>query len=132
MKTVLRTMTLACTAIALAACALLAPLGKDDEARRAAKVTLAAYETTQQAILIYGRLPTCAPDVGPLCKDHDAWQKIKIVEKAASKSIAEATPVLNGSSADVGQLLTALRAIEAVKAAVVEAQVKLKAPKPAT
>lgn len=128
LRYVLNTMAAAYIAAALAACALLAPLGHDDEARRAAKITLAAYETTQQAILIYGRLPTCDAEAGVvrLCKDRDVWTRIKIVEKAASTAIAEATPVLNGTEVDAGQLVAALMAIENVKNAVGEAQTKLK------
>jgi len=128
MRLVLNTLAAAYIAAAVTACALLAPLGHDDEARRAAKVTLAAYETTQQAILIYGRLPTCDAEAGVvrLCKDRAVWTRIKVVEKAASAAIAEATPVLNGTTADAGQLVAALMAIENVKAAVGEAQTKLK------
>ena len=128
LRLVVNTMAAAYIAAALAACALLAPLGHDDEARRAAKITLAAYETTQQAILIYGRLPTCDPEAGVvrLCKDRAVWTRIKIVERTASAAIAEATPVLNGTDADAGQLIAALAAIENVKNAVREAQTKLK------
>lgn len=128
LRFVLNTMAAAYIAAALAACALLAPLGHDDEARRAAKITLAAYETTQRAIQIYGRLPTCDVEAGVvrLCKDRAVWTRIKIVEKAASAAIAEATPVLNGSEVDAGQLVAALLAIENVKDAVGEAQTKLK------
>jgi uncharacterized protein (UPF0548 family) len=128
MRPVVNTMAAACIAVALTACALLAPLGKDDEARRAAKVTLTAYEAAQQAILIYGRLPTCDPEAGliRLCKDRMVWTRIKAVEQAATKAIAEATPVLNGAEADSGQLVAALTAIENVRNAVGEAQTKLK------
>jgi hypothetical protein len=121
-------MAAAYVAAALAACALLAPLGREDEARRTAKITLAAYETTQQAILIYGRLPTCDQEAGVvrLCKDRVVWMRLKVVEKAASVAVAEATPVLNGSTVDAGQLVAALIAIENVKNAVSEAQAKLK------
>jgi uncharacterized protein (UPF0548 family) len=132
LRPVIVTMAAASFAVALAACALLAPLGKDDEARRAAKVTLAAYETTQQAILIYGRLPTCDAEAGLVrfCKDREVWTRIKVVEKAATTAIAEATPVLNGAEADAGQLVAALMAIENVKNAVGEAQTKLKGATP--
>jgi hypothetical protein len=128
LRPVVNTMAAACLAILMTACALLAPLGKDDEARRAAKVTLIAYEATQQAILIYGRLPTCDAEAGVvrLCKDREAWAKIKAAESAATKVIAEATPVLNGTTVDAGRLVAALAAVENVKAAVVEAQTKLK------
>lgn len=127
MRTIVNAQFAVALALALAACALLAPLGKDDEARRAAKVTLAAYEATQQAILIYGRLPTCGPSQpSRICKDQGVWTKIKIVEAAATKAIGEATPVLNGAEADAGQLVAALAAIENVKSAVKEAHTKLK------
>jgi len=128
MRTVINVQVAVFAAIALTACALLAPLGHDDEARRAAKVTLAAYETTQAAILIYGRLPTCDGEAGAirLCKQREVWAKIKIVEAAATRAIAEATPVLNGTQADAGQLVAALMAMENVKSAVQEAQTKLK------
>jgi uncharacterized protein (UPF0548 family) len=132
LRPVIVTMAAASFAVALAACALLAPLGKDDEARRAARVTLAAYETTQQAILIYGRLPTCDAEAGfvRFCKDREVWARIKVVEKAATTAVAEATPVLNGTEADAGQLVAALMAIENVKSAVGEAQTKLKGATP--
>jgi hypothetical protein len=128
MRTVINIQLAVFAAIGLTACALLAPLGRDDEARRAAKITLAAYETTQQAILIYGRLPNCDAEAGAvrLCKQRAVWAKIKIVEAAATHAIAEATPVLNGTEADAGQLVAALMAIENVKTAVTEAQTKLK------
>lgn len=132
LRPVVNTMAAAWLAVVLTACALLAPLGKDDEARRAAKVTLAAYETTQQAILIYGRLPTCDAEAGVirLCKDRALWARIKTVEKAATTAIAEATPVLNGAQVDAGQLVGALMAIENVKTAVQEAQANLKGATP--
>ena len=128
LRPVINTLLAASLGVALVACALLAPLGADDEARRTARVTLAAYETTQQAILIYGRLPTCDAEAGlvRLCKDRELWSRIKIVERTATTAIAEATPVLNGTEADAGQLVAALVAIENVKKAVGEAQLKLK------
>ena len=128
MRAILNTLMASCLAVGLTACALLQPLGHDDEARRAAKVTLTAYEATQQAILIYGRLPTCdvEADFVRLCKNRATWTRIKTVEAAATKAIAAAAPVLNGSEVDAGQLLAALVAIEDVKAAVVTAQRELR------
>lgn len=128
MRAIMNTLTASCVAVGLSACALLQPLGHDDDARRAAMVTLTAYEATQQAILIYGRLPTCDAEAGiiRLCKDRVTWTRIKTVEAAATKAIAAATPVLNGSEADGGQLVAALIAIEDVKSAVVAAQRQLK------
>ncbi len=132
MKHIVTTLAASTIAVMLAACALLQPLNADGEARRAAKVTLTAYEATQQAILIYARLPACeAPAaVAPLCRDAKLWAKIKTVEVAATKAIAAATPVLNGDEADAGQLVAALIAIESVKSAITEAQTKLKGQTP--
>ena len=127
LRRVVRTMIAASGAVMLTACALLTPLARDDDAR-AAKVTLAAYETTQQAILIYGRLPTCDAEAGlvRLCKDRAVWTRIKIVEAAASTAIARATPVLSGTEVDAGQIVAALSAIADVGDAIGEAQGKLK------
>lgn len=130
MRTILRTLFAASILTAVAACALLQPMRVDD-ARRAAHITLTAYEALQQAVLIYGRLPTCdvEADLIRLCKDRGLWRKIKIVEAAATKTIAEATPVLNGDVVDTGQLVAAAVAIGEVKRAVVDAQVHLKEDK---
>jgi hypothetical protein len=119
-------MVLSTLAVLIGACALLAPLGKDDEARRAARITLSAYETTQQALLIYGRLPSCGPlEPSKICKDPIVWSRLKVVEAAATRAIAEATPVLNGAQVDAGQLAAALAAIDNVKKAVRDAQASL-------
>ncbi len=128
MRGIVNTLLASSVAVGLTACALLQPLGRDDEARRAAKLTLAAYETTQQAILIYGRLPTCDAEAGVirLCKQRLLWSRIKIVDATATKAIAEATPVLNGTEVDAGQLVAALVAIENVKTAIARAQEQLK------
>lgn len=132
MKTILRAMAAASAAVLLSACALLAPMRADDDARYAANVTLTAYEATQQALLLYGRLPNCDPANGALrfCKRDRLWQKIKIVEAAASKSIYAALPVLNGTKADAGELVAAVTAIAKVTAAVREAQAALADPVP--
>ena len=65
-----------------------------------------------------------------LCRDQSLWTKIKTVEAAATKAIAEATPVLNGDRLDEGQLIAALMALENVKQAITEAQTKLKGETP--
>ncbi len=133
MRAVINVLGAAALALALTACALLAPFGQDDEARRAAKITLTAYETTQQAILIYGRLPTCSPlEASRICKDKGVWAKIKIAEAAATSAIAGSLPVLNGAQADAGQLVAALIAINNVREIVKEAQIKLAAPSAST
>ncbi len=132
MRTIVNTLAAAYIAVMLAACALLQPLGADDDARRTAKITLTAYEAAQQAILIYGSLPPCEAQtaVAPLCRDAKLWAKIKTVEAAATEAIASATPVLNGREADTGQLLAALVAIENVKSAIAQANAKLKGQTP--
>ena len=132
MRAVVNTLMASAIAVGLAACALLQPVGRDDDARRAAKVTLTAYEATQQAILIYGHLPACDPEAGVmrLCRDRATWTRIKVVEASATKAIAAATPVLNGSTADAGQLVAALIAVEEVKAAVTTAHRQLAGERP--
>ena len=132
MRRIINTFAAATIALALAACALLQPMGAADDARRAAKVTLTAYETAQQAILIYARLPLCdaKAGIGGLCRDRKLWTKIKAVEASATKAIAAATPVLNGTKADAGELIAALVAIDQVKAAIQEAQSTLNGAAP--
>jgi hypothetical protein len=132
MRTIVNTLAAAYIAVMLAACALLQPVGADDDARRAAKVTLTAYEAAQQAILIYGNLPPCEAQTAaaPLCRDAKLWARIKTVEAAATEAIASATPVLNGREADTGQLVAALVAIENVKSAIAQANAKLKGQTP--
>jgi hypothetical protein len=131
MKTILNAMAATFAAIALAACALLSPLGADDEVRYGAKVALAAYETTQQAILIYGRLPACdaEAEVVRFCRDRALWAKIKAAEKAAVEAIVAAEPVLNATAIDAGQIAKALAAIATVNAALREAQAQIMGPR---
>lgn len=64
------------------------------------------------------------------CRDAKLWTKIKTVEAAATKAILAATPVLSAKTADTGQLVAALIAIESVKQALAEAQTKLKGDAP--
>lgn len=133
MNTILRTLGLAATGVLLAACALLQPIGKDDDARKAARVALAAYETTQQAALIYGRLKPCDPDpksaFDRFCRNASVWAKIKAADKAAVTAIVAATPVLNAEKADAGELVAALAAIATVRQAVGEAVAQISGPK---
>ena len=92
MKTILHVLFAATTATMLTACALLQPL--DADTRRTARIVLTAYEATQQAILIYGRLPDCEAVATRLCKDRVHWQKIKTAEAAATQAIAQGTSIV--------------------------------------
>lgn len=133
MKTILQVMAATFAVIGLAACALLAPMKADGEARYAAKVALSAYEVTQRAALIYGNLNPCDPDPKSaferFCRDAKIWAKIKAADKAATTAINEAAPVLNAREVDTGQIVRALAAIATVKAAVDEALTQIKGPK---
>lgn len=133
MKTILRVMAATSVAVLLTACALLAPMRADDEARHGAKVALAAYELTQRAALIYGNLKPCDPDPKSaferICRDAKVWAKIKAADKAAVAAIVAATPVLNAETVDAGEIARALAAIATVKTAVDEALTQIKGPK---
>lgn len=123
MKTIVNTLIAAGVLVLATACALLAPLKLDDEARNAAAITLKAYSVMQQAILIYGRLPDCAaPPVTHICKRRDDWQRLQSAEKAATEAIAAAAPVLNANQLDTGELARALLAIDQVRTALARAQ----------
>lgn len=113
-------------AIVLAACTWMQPIEPVHDVRRNVKVALAAYEATQQAMIIYGRLPGCDHDAGVVkfCRDQASWNKIQIADKLAVRAINAATPVLSGEDRDDGQIIKALIAIDQVTAALREAQKK--------
>jgi hypothetical protein len=123
MKRITHTMLIVPTVIVAMAFGMASCAG-NQTAMTSAKVTLSAYETVQQGMIIYGSLETC-PKSKPICKDHELWQKIKAAELVATTAIVEATPVLNGTEADLGQALKAYEAIEKVREAFVEANVRL-------
>lgn len=112
--------------IGLTACTWMQPIEPVPDVRRNVKVALAAYEATQQAMIIYGRLPGCDADAGVVkfCRDQASWNKIQIADKLAVRAINAATPVLSGEDRDDGQIIKALIAIDQVTAALREAQKK--------
>lgn len=118
-----RALATMCMVVVLTACTTLA----DNDVRRKAKVALAAYEATQQAMLIYGHLPACDPASGVLrfCRDAVIWTKVKAADKIAVVAINQAAPVLQGEAIDAGQIIGALTAIENVKNVLREAQENL-------
>lgn len=112
--------------IGLTACTWMQPIEPTHDVRRNVKVALAAYEATQQAMIIYGRLPGCDQDAGVVkfCRDQASWNKIQIADKLAVRAINAAPPVLSGEDRDDGQIIKALIAIDQVTAALREAQKK--------
>jgi hypothetical protein len=130
MKSLVRINTLFVVALALSACAWFGPLEIGQDARRNAKVALTAYEATQQAMLIYGRLPGCDMETGVVrfCRDSGVWRKIKAADRLATAAITSAAPVLQGEAPDAGEVVAALSAIAQVQAALREAQDKLTGP----
>jgi len=122
--------TLTASALVVALAVGLVSCAGNQSALKTAKVTLSAYETAQQGMIIYGSLDTC-PKSKPICKDAKLWARIKAADLVATTAIAEATPVLNGTEADLGQVLKAYEAIEKVKDAFTEAKTKFNEPEPA-
>lgn len=123
MKLIVNVLIACTTAIMATACALLAPLDLDRDARRAAQITLQSYTVLQQAVLIYGQLPYCTdPPVFHLCKKQQHWLRVRAAEKAATEAIAASTPVLNAEEVDASQLLQALEAIDKVSRALADAR----------
>lgn len=93
----------------------------------ATKKTLTIYTSiVQPAIITYGSLPDCsaANPLLKLCKDHEAWLKIQAAAKAAHESIQAAVPVLNGEVPDIGQLESAVTAVDAASTAFASKPVK--------
>lgn len=110
--------------VSLAACTWMQDIEVAPDARRHAKVALAAYESTQQAMIIYGRLPACSEVVVKFCRDQVIWNNIKIADKLAVQAITAATPVLAGEDRDDGQIIKAMIAIDQVTVALRAAQQK--------
>ncbi|MBI1213942.1 MAG: hypothetical protein GC190_20975 [Alphaproteobacteria bacterium] len=124
MQRILQVLFAAILTSGIAACALLQQTGTDDEAMRAAKVALTAYaDFVQPAIITYGQLPTCGAEAQkPLCKDAGAWAQLKAADAAATSSIVAAQGVLDGESADSGQIAQAIADINAAQAAFKQAK----------
>ena len=124
MRRILHVLFAATITAGVAACALLQQTGTDDQARRAARVALTAYaDFVQPAIITYGQLPTCGPTAAkPLCKDAGAWAKLKTADAAATSSIVAAQSVLEGTTADNGQVAQAIADINAAQAAFKQAR----------
>jgi len=59
----------------------------------------------QPAILVYGRRPTCAPQVTVICKNQKTWDKVKSIELTTSRLIETTRPVITGGTTDL-ELLT--------------------------
>ena len=130
MRTILNLLLASCTAMAATACALLQPIHADDEARYSAKLVLTTYAATQQAIILYGRLPTCDLTQSRLCKDKHVWVKLKATEAIATTAIAAAEPILNAQAIDTGQIIAALHAMQTVTETMRRAQETLKESRP--
>lgn len=131
MRTITNIMVASITLVLATACALLAPLQLDAGARRAAAMTLETYAVLQQAVLIYGNLPSCeTPPTRHLCRDEWHWHRIRVAEKAATEAVAAAAPVLNGDEMDTGQLVGALVAIDRVTQALADARKQLAESRP--
>lgn len=123
MKTITNLLVASITLMLATACALLAPLQLDAGARRAAAMTLETYAVLQQAVLIYGNLPSCTtPPTQHVCRDERHWHRIRVAERAATDAVAAAAPVLNGEEVDAGQVVGALVAIDAVTQALSDAR----------
>lgn len=131
MRTITNILVASITLVLATACALLAPLQLDAGARRAAAMTLETYAVLQQAVLIYGSLPSCTtPPIRHLCRNEWHWHRIRAAEQAATEAVAAAAPVLNADEADAGQLVGALVAIDRLTQSLADARKQLAEPQP--
>lgn len=80
---------------------------------KAAKTALTVWSYTQDGILIYGRLPNCDPELPDMkiCKDRDAWAKIKRIEAQTSATILAAKPLIEAGSNDIAFLAGVVSAV---------------------
>lgn len=94
--------------VALAGCATNSP-----DVKQAARIAITTYaDIYQPAVLTYGKLPNCEPQVVSfICKDPAVLVKLKAADLAVTNSIVAAQPILDGRAIDAGELTAAISAI---------------------
>jgi hypothetical protein len=82
-------------------------------ALKAAKTSLTVWAYTQRGVLIYGHLPNCDPQLPDLkiCKDREAWGKVKSIEAATTATILAARPIVEAGTDDAAFLMGVAAAV---------------------
>ena len=124
-STKIAALTVAIATIELGACSALQNLAGNSPAANDALIGVQAVLTTyadvfQPAIITYGRLPVCPNPTpsGTVCHDPAVLAKMKAADAAATKAIVSAQAVLEGSTADAGQITAAMQAVAAAEATI--------------
>ena len=80
---------------------------------RAAKTALTVWSLTQDAILVYGRLPYCDPELPDLhvCKGRASWAKVKAIEAQTSAVVLAAKPIVEAGTDDAAFLMGVVAAV---------------------
>jgi hypothetical protein len=86
------------------------PENVQQKAYKAASVSFTAWEAVQDGVLRYGKLPPCDATHKILCRNEEAWQKIKEIEKKTSDTLVSTKPIIEAGTDDV-QLLMAIPAV---------------------
>lgn len=89
----------------------------EQDAVRGSYIAINAYaDVYQPAVLMYGRLPVCAPSAPKLCHDIAVYADLKAADLAATNSIIAARAVLSGKKSVTGtELSDAITAIGAAE-----------------
>lgn len=95
------------------------------DATKAVAITMTAYDSAvQPAMLTYGQLVPCgAPTAKVICRDQNAWAKIKTADTIASAAAHKARLVIDGGADDTGtELQDAAKAIQDATSTLITAQ----------
>lgn len=91
---------------------------------KAAKTSLIVWRITQDAVLVYGRLPACDPAIpdAKVCRSAGAWDKIKSVELTTTAAILAARPLVEAGSDDIAFLAGVVTTVNNAQIAIAQAQ----------
>lgn len=86
-------------------------------AYKAASVSFTAWESIQDGVKRYGRLPPCEPGL-ILCRHTDAWKTIKDVEARTTATLLAAKPLIEAGTDDVSLLMSIPSVVHDAQAAI--------------
>lgn len=92
---------IAAAGLMLVGCASIDQALNSSDARKATLVALTTYgDIYQPAVIAYGRLPDCQPEVVRICKERPVLENLKTADAAVSSAVDAAADVLSGKVYD--------------------------------
>lgn len=95
----------------------------DEECKRGTKPADQCIGGIQELIYKYGKLTLCENTTSLICRDQDAWNKIKTIELATTKTLASTEPIILAGTDDVALMMSLPTVVNDAKAAI-EAAIK--------